>query len=290
MDNQFFTWSNFVESFGREMRIAEDIFSKMVKAGLKENCLCRFDFTFISNREEPLLRLSEFLSAHYPYETESPQAKRSRWELDGKTDEIAVTADNLMYWALDMAKRGYEFDAEFDAYGALYNTRAQTFPELTAEREDFWFDLAVSQYEAGNLSGALISWSHVISINRENADAFYSRAIVKNELHTWKAALCDYDTALKIAPHFYSALVNRGSLKDDHGDHQGAIDDYDQVIRFAAEGNSNRALAYYNRGNSKFHLGDKADACADWKTAQALGADYAQARIAEHCGSLGSQT
>lgn len=157
VDNQFFTWSNFVESFGREMRIAEDIFSKMAKAGLKENCLCRFDFTFVSNREEPLLRLSEFLRAHYPYETESPHAEEMGWELGGRTDEIAVTADNLMYWALDMAKRGYEFDAEFDAYGALYDTRAQIFPELTAEREDFWFDLAVSQYEAGNLSSALIS-------------------------------------------------------------------------------------------------------------------------------------
>jgi tetratricopeptide (TPR) repeat protein len=235
--------------------------------------------------KEKLQRLAEFLRTHYPYCIESPQAAAEQWELNGKTDRLAVTGDNLMYWALDMAKRGYEFDAEFDSYGAPFDPKTQEFPELSVPREDYWFALGVSQYGTGNLSGALIGWSHAISINPRNADAFYSRAIIKSELYTWKAALRDYDAALEIAPHFLSALLNRGSLKDDNGDHRGAIDDYDQVIASASQDDSNLAMAYFNRGNSKHSLGDNTGACADWGRALELGAGYARDRIAEYCGS-----
>lgn len=43
------------------------------------------------------------------------------WELNGVTDEFAVTFDHLMYWVFDMAKRGYEFDACLEAYGAPFD-------------------------------------------------------------------------------------------------------------------------------------------------------------------------
>jgi tetratricopeptide (TPR) repeat protein len=101
-------------------------------------------------------------------------------------------------------------------------------------------------------------------------------------LRTWKAALRDYDEALRIAPRFMSALVNRGSLKADNGDHQGAMSDYDMVIQHASD-TDQKAMAYFNRGNSKLQLSDQAGACEDWKEARALGADYASARISEHC-------
>jgi len=256
----------------------------MVESGLKENCLCTFDFSFLSDRENNLQRLSDFIDTHYPYAITGIERVDEGRELNAATDEIAVTADNLMYWALDMAKRGYEFDAEFDAYGAHFDPVDPRFPDLSGSKENFWFERASKQYDAGNLSGSLIGWSHVIAINPRNADAFYSRAIVKSDLHTWKSALRDYDAALDIAPHFFSALVNRGSLKDDHGDHQGAIDDYDKVIALATDTDHNRPMAYFNRGNSKLSLADRTGACADWRKALELGAEYAQARIAEHCG------
>lgn len=285
MENRFFTWSDFVSSFGREMRIAEDVFEHMVEKGLQDNCLCSFDFAFVSNGKEKLETLAEFLRSHYPYSVESPREAGEQWELNGKTDQIAVTGDNLMYWALDMAKRAYEFDAELDSYGAPFDPKEQAFPELCVAREEYWFNLGVSQYGTGNLSGALISWSHVICINPRNANAFYSRAIVTNELYTWKAALRDYDAALEIAPLFLSALINRGSLKDDNGDQHGAIADYERVISSAKRGDRNLTMAYLNRGNSKLNLGDKTGACADWKRALELGDEDARGRIAEHCGS-----
>ena len=144
----------------------------------------------------------------------------------------------------------------------------------------------MDQYNAGNLSGALISWSHVITINPQNADAWYSRAIVKNELHTWKAALRDYDEAIRIAPRFMAALTNRGSLKADNDDHQGAIADYNTVIQHVSD-TAQKAMAYFNRGNSKLALLDREGACADWIKARDLGADYASGPIDDPCNGGG---
>jgi tetratricopeptide (TPR) repeat protein len=283
MDDRFLTWDDFVDGFGREMRFASEVHERMVEGGLKDNALSRFDFTFVSDSEEKLRRLGDFLQRRYGCSIAGIEEVDEAFELNGETGDIAVTADNLMYWALDMAKRGYEFDAKFEAYGAPFHPDEQRFPDLAPANEDFWFDQAVELYEAGNLSGALIAWSNVLAINAKNVDALYSRAIVKSELYTWKAALRDYDAAIDIAPDFFSARVNRGSLKADHGDHAGAFEDYERVIRDAPEGDHNRPLAYFNRGNSKLALSDNAGACADWLKARELGADYAQQRIDEHC-------
>jgi tetratricopeptide (TPR) repeat protein len=213
MSNTYFTWDKFVENFGPEMRIAGEVFDSMAGSGLKDGCLCCFDFTFVSNRRENLERLAQFLKSHYFYSITGIELKGSQWDLDGKTAEIPVNADYLMYWALDMCKRGYEFDAEFDAYGAPFDPAAQTFHVIDSAEEQAMFDRGVKEYEQGNLSGALVTWSEVIALNPKNANAYYSRAIVKNELHTWKSALRDYDAALEISPTFGSALLNRGSVR-----------------------------------------------------------------------------
>jgi tetratricopeptide (TPR) repeat protein len=281
MDNTFFTWDDFVENFGREMRIAGEVYDGMVENGLRDGSLLQFDFTFVSDEKAKLERLRDFILSHYPYSVESVQRTEKGWELSGKSDDVAVTADTLMFWTLDMAKRGFEFDAQFDAYGASVDATPR-FPDVSESREVFWFDHAMDQYNAGNLSGALISWSHVIAINPGNVDAWYSRAIVKNELHTWKAALRDYDEAIRIAPRFITALINRGSLKADNGDQQGAISDYNTVIEHASD-TDQKAMAYFNRGNSRLELSDRAGACADWKKARDLGADYASERTKEYC-------
>jgi len=58
-----FTWDKFVENFGREMRIAGEVFEGLASKGLKEGSLCCFDFTFVSNRRENLARLRQFLQS-----------------------------------------------------------------------------------------------------------------------------------------------------------------------------------------------------------------------------------
>ena len=283
MENKYITWDNFVDGFGKEMVNAEDVFNNMVKSGLKDNTLTKMDFTFVSDNKENLIRLGEFIKSHYPYSVHEVKKYEELWEINGETNEFPMTADNLLYWALDMYKRGYEFDATIDAYGGFAETDAPKFPPMDITKTDFYFDNGLECYDNGDLSGAIFNWTLAIEIDPEDPNAYYSRAIVKNELYTWKSALKDYDKAIEIAPDFVSALINRGGVKDENGDYQGAITDYETVLKLDELEEEEKQQAYYNLGNTYYNLNDKQKACEYWNKALENGAEYAKERINEYC-------
>jgi tetratricopeptide (TPR) repeat protein len=283
MENKFITWDDFVDGFGKEMVSAEDVFSNMAKSGLKDNCLTKMDFTFISDKKENLQKLGEFIKTHYPYSVQEVKKYGKLWEINGETNEIPMTADNLLYWGLDMYKKGYEFDAKLDAYGGLFDPKDQKFPQFDSLKTDYYFDKALVCYNNGDLSGAIFNWSLSIQIDPNDPNAYYSRAIAKNELYTWKSALKDYDKAIEIAPKFVDALINRGGLKDENGDYQGAIADYETVLKLDKLEPEEKQQAYFNLGNTYFNLKDKNKACENWNKALENGAEYANERITEHC-------
>lgn len=283
MENKFITWNNFVEGFGKEMVSAEDVFNNMVKNGLKNNTLTKMDFTFVSDKKENLIRLGEFIKSHYPYTIQEVKKFENLWEINGETNEFPMTADNLLYWALDMYKRGYEFDATIDAYGGLADSKTSKFPILDSSKADFYFDKGIECYNNGDLNGAIFNWTLTIEIDPKDTNAYYSRAIVKNELYTWKSALKDYDKAIEIAPEFVSALINRGGLKDENGDYQGAIADYETVLKLDKLEAEEKQQAYFNLRNTYFNLKNKKTACENWNKALKNGAVYAKERINEHC-------
>jgi tetratricopeptide (TPR) repeat protein len=278
---RFFSWDEFAAGFGGELEIAQGVYDSMRNSGLVDNALLDLDFSFVSDECGKLQQLADFLLERPGYGVSRIAATDAGWELEGRVTEMPVTLDFLTYWALDLYKSGYEHDAKAESYGG--EVADERFPDLDASKQEFWFDQALACYDRGDLSGAIIGWTHVLSINPQNPDALFSRAIVKNELFTWKAALADYDAAIAIAPAFAAALVNRGSLRDDHGDTQGALADYDRVIALPDADLGNRQMAYFNRGNTLFKLGDRAGACAHWAAARDRGADFAQERIDEHC-------
>ncbi len=283
MEQKFFTWDNFVDGFGKEMVSTEEVFERMVKSGLKDNCLTKMDFTFISDKKENLQKLGEFIKSHYPYSVQEVKKYGKLWEINGETNEIPMTADNLLYWGLDMYKRGYEFDAKLDAYGGPFDPKDQKFPQIDSSKADYYFDKGLECYNNGDLSGAIFNWTLTIQIDPTDPNAYYSRAIVKNELYTWKSALKDYDKALEIAPKFVSALINRGGLKDENGNYQGAIADYETVLKLDKLEAEEIQQAYFNLGNTYFNLKDKKTACENWNKALENGAEYAKERINEHC-------
>lgn len=254
MKNTFFTWNEFSGDFAAQLNGAQEVYESMKKNGLIDNSLLVFDFHFISDKKEKIESLGEYIAEHYPYSIKETFEKDGEWELRGETNTIPVTADNLRYWVLDMYKRGYEFDASFEAYGAPLDAEKQVFPSKTSDVEDEYFDSAIDDYNAGNLSGAIFNWSLVLEINNQDVDSYYSRAIVKSELHAWKSALRDYDQALEIAPDFISALLNRGSLKDENDDHRGAVVDYEEIIKNKKATNEDLSKAYFNKGNALLNL------------------------------------
>ncbi|MCH8014820.1 MAG: tetratricopeptide repeat protein, partial [Candidatus Dadabacteria bacterium] len=69
------------------------------------------------------------------------------------------------------------------------------------------------------------------------------------------------------------------NAKKNLGDHRGAIQDYNKAIQL----NPNYALAYYNRGIVKIHLGQKDSGCLDLSKAGEMGFFQAYDAIKQYC-------
>lgn len=281
MNNTFFTKSQFHDNFGKEMVSAASVYERRKESGITDYALAIYDFVFISDQQAKLSRLSDFLKTNYYYKVNEIKKNGDYWELTGDASEFPVDEHNLMYWALDLYCKGYEFDCRLDGYGAMSDPENQKFPDLEKEA-DHYFELAMEAYNKKNLGMSVIHFSTAIKINPTDPDSWYSRAVVKDELHTWKAARRDYDKAIEIAPDFATAIVNRAANKDTAGEYDEAIKDYNRALEL----NPQDEMAYFNRGNSKFNKKDMQGACSDWNKAKELGAEYAQERIDQHCKPL----
>ena len=277
--SRYFTREEFVENFGKEMVSAEDLYNLFKKSGLTDNALGTFDIVYISDAKEKLDLLGNFLNENYGFKMKQPEKVDDHWEIAGDTKPIPVDLENLLYWALDLYVKGFEFDCYLDGYGAMMDHEKPVFLTMDSAMEDHYFEAGLDAYNRRDLGSAIINWTLTIKLNPENPNAYYSRAIAKNELHTWKSALRDYDKAIELAPDFVDALVNRAATKDEHQDYQGAIEDYNTAIQLDPDNH----MAYFNRDNTRLNMGDKKLACIDWRQAKALGADYADERINEYC-------
>lgn len=281
MSNIFHTQSDFKANFGKEMTSAISVYERRQKSGMKDNSLAIYDFIFISITEQKLRSLGDFLVKNYNYKVKPIIQHKDYYEMAGDASEFPVDKDNLLYWALDLYCKGYEFDCKLDGYGAIADPNHQSFPDMDDKQYDQYFDLAMEAYDRRNLGMAFIHFSTSVKINPGDPNAWYSRAIVREELHTWKSARRDYDKAIELAPDFTDAIVNRAANKDEAGEYSDAIKDYTAAIELEPQ----NAMAYFNRGNSRFNLNDQKRACEDWRRAKDLGAEHAQERIDKWCNN-----
>jgi tetratricopeptide (TPR) repeat protein len=279
MKDRFFSRAEFNERFGKEMASVASVYERRNKDGMQDYSLATYDFVFISDTKDKLESLGKVLSHNFGYTVGEVRQGNKYWEIAGDATEFPVDENNLMYWALGLYCKGYEFDCELDGYGAAGNPDNQTFADIETKSADYYFELAMAAYNKGDMGMSVIHFSTAIKIDPTDPNFWYSRAAVKDQLHTWKAARRDYDKAIELAPRFVDAIVNRAANKDEAGEYQEAIADYDRAIEL----DDKNEMAYFNRGNSKFNINDPKGACADWHKAKELGAEYAQKRIDEHC-------
>jgi tetratricopeptide (TPR) repeat protein len=279
MDNRFFTKAEFKNRFGKEMASAASVYETRKKGGMHDYSLATYDFVFISDKEAKVQQLGDFLKNNCGYEVREPKKINDFWEITGDAIEFPVDDNNLMFWALGLYIKGYEFDCKLDGYGASGDPNDQKYPDLTSLDADHYFALAMEAYNRGDLGMSVIHFSTAIRINPKDPNSWYSRAAIKDMLYTWKSARRDYDKAIELAPNFVDAIINRAANKDAAGEHHEAIYDYTRAIELDPEND----MAYFNRGNSKFDIDDKKGACEDWNKALALGSDSAQQRIDQNC-------
>jgi protein O-mannosyl-transferase len=92
-----------------------------------------------------------------------------------------------------------------------------------------------------------------------------------NRNKVWASSLSLFNDVIEKYPRAYMPYYNRGLTKYNLGDKQGALDDFNTAIEL----NQKDVLAYYNRGNSKADLGYKQAAIQDYNKAIELDPKHA---------------
>lgn len=277
MTDNYFTADEFNEEFDNEIDRALQVFDGMKNSGLQDYQFCTFDLDFTSNTKENLENLSSILVDSYNYTINEITEEDDIWVMRLDAKPIPLDESTMLYWAVDMYYLGYKYDCRLSGYGAIVDD--PTFPDLSENKFDEYFEKGLDDYNNNNLSSAIINWTTALKINPNDPNSFYSRAIAKSDILLTNSAIADYDKAIEIAPDFVDAIVNRATLKDEKGEYENALNDYNLAISI----DNNNAMAYFNRGNTLFNMGQRDSACLSWTKAKELGSEYAEERITEHC-------
>ncbi|MBL8133556.1 MAG: tetratricopeptide repeat protein [Anaerolineae bacterium] len=98
------------------------------------------------------------------------------------------------------------------------------------------------------------------TMQQMNAQQLFQQAFGKASVENHDGAIRDYDEVIRLDSNFAMAYNNRGWSRFRKGDLIGAIQDYDSAIRLE----SNNPLMYINRGWARQQRGDFAGAISDY--------------------------
>ena len=248
MTDNYFTADEFNEEFDNEIDRALQVFDGMKNSGLQDYQFCTFDLDFTSNTKENLENLSSILVDSYNYTINEITEEDDIWVMRLDAKPIPLDESTMLYWAVDMYYLGYKYDCRLSGYGAIVDD--PTFPDLSENKFDEYFEKGLDDYNNNNLSSAIINWTTALKINPNDPNSFYSRAIAKSDILLTNSAIADYDKAIEIAPDFVDAIVNRATLKDEKGEYENALNEYTKATNI----NPNYSDAHYDMGLTYYFL------------------------------------
>lgn len=279
MGKRFFSEEAFIDNYDEEIDKALGLYELLTEKGIRENVLCTLDFDFGSDKRSKLESLRKFLIDNYDFTVDEVKKSGKFWTLAGTSIEQPLNEERLVYWALDLYSKGYEFDCELTGYGTLTDSKQIEFLNLENYTAEDFYKKGIGLIAKRNFGAAIICFSVALGIEPTSAKTWYAKGYCKEQIYSYGAARSDYDEALRLDPTFVDVLIARGANKDEQGEFEEALEDYNRVIEIEP----NNHVAYYNRGNTKFNMGDKTSACEDWLKAKSLGSPYAQERITAEC-------
>lgn len=113
---------------------------------------------------------------------------------------------------------------------AVHTTSSQLPAKLKTSAD--YFEKGNYQYDTGDCTGAIASYTQAVKLNSKHAEALNNRGYTYMMMNDYKNALPDLDAAIKIRPAYVNALMNRGDIYNYYynQDKEKAIADYDKVI------------------------------------------------------------
>jgi len=141
---------------------------------------------------------------------------------------------------------------------------------------------ANARYRVGDYKGAIEDYQHAIQLNSSDFDSHINSASARSKLGDYAGAITDLTEAAKYVPDIKEQaqlFYEIADLKVYTGDYSGAKTDFSRVIQI----NPDSAQAYYGRGMAEYKLGDRKEACLDWRKSSELGSREASEAIKKYC-------
>ncbi len=116
---------------------------------------------------------------------------------------------------------------------------------------------------------AIAIYTHVLSLDPNNAEAYWRRGDWYYRKEMYKEALSDLNRSMQVDSNFSygQVIADRGLIKDRLQIYQEALADFTQAINFALSQDTSIPQGlenyYYYRGNTKLHIGDTSSALHD---------------------------
>jgi len=126
--------------------------------------------------------------------------------------------------------------------------------------------------------GALNDLNHSIALRPGNPLILNNRGVIKKKLGDYIGGLNDFNSAIRLNSNFMEAYQNRVDINILLNNFQDAIKDLNYILSF-----QQIPIAYYYRGYSNFHLGNKPEACKDFQQAISFGYNQIDKKYLKFC-------
>ena len=150
---------------------------------------------------------------------------------------------------------------------------------LDEKLEEAYFDRGEVKMELHDYIGAIADFKKAIEIKSNDLEAHYLKAMCNYHYGYEEIANKEMLEILKMNPNFTAAQYFVAVHLYEKQEYKLALVEFDKLFKIETP----QADAYVFRGYSKFELGDKKGACADWKEADKLGDKEAEHDLHKYC-------
>jgi tetratricopeptide (TPR) repeat protein len=109
--------------------------------------------------------------------------------------------------------------------------QSTNYPPIETRTATDYFEKGNYQYDIGDCTGALESYTKSIELNSKYPESYNNRAYTYMMLQDYDRAIPDLDKALELNPNYVNALMNRADvLNYRKEDNEAALRDYRKII------------------------------------------------------------
>ena len=108
----------FEKNYEEQLNMFEGTWEAFKQNGVNEDTKLVLDFSYVTPRKDSANALSSALTNYDTQVSQQGFLMWKKWYIEGSTSAMEAKYEELKSWLEEMIKTGWEFDCEFDGFGA----------------------------------------------------------------------------------------------------------------------------------------------------------------------------